>query len=41
MNLIGATLGPIYTGLVTMVQVLHLFEICCGGQVFIILYDEV
>ena len=25
------TLDPIYTGLVTMVLVLYLLEICCGG----------
>ena len=25
------TLDPIYTGLVTMVQVLYLLEICCPG----------
>ena len=25
------TLDPIYTGLVTMVQVLYLLEICCLG----------
>ena len=34
-------LDPIYTGLVTTVQVLYLMEICCLGWVFIILYDEV
>ena len=34
-------LDPIYTGLVTMVQVLYLLEIYCLGWVFIILYDEV
>ena len=31
---------PIYTGLVIMVQVLYLLEICCLGLVFIILYDD-
>ena len=36
-----AYLDPIYTGLVTVVQVLYLLEICCLGLVFIILYDEV
>ena len=25
------TLDPIYTGLVTMVQILYLLEICCRG----------
>ena len=34
-------LDPIYTGLVTTVQVLYLLEICCLGWIFIILYDEV
>ena len=34
-------LDPVYTGLVTMVQVLYQLEICCRGWVFIILYDEV
>ena len=34
-------LEPIYTGLVTTVQVLYLLEICCLGLIFIILYDEV
>ena len=34
-------LDPIYTGLVTTVQVLYLLEICCRGWVFIILYDEI
>ena len=34
-------LDPIYTGLVTMVQVLYLMEICCHSWVFIILYDEI
>ena len=36
-----ANLDPIYTGLVTMVQVLYLLEISCHGWVFIILYGEV
>ena len=39
--IITTVLDPIYTGLVTTVQVLYLLEICCLGWVFIILNDEV
>ena len=40
LKLLPAHLDPIYTGLVTTVQVLYLLEICCLGWVFIILYGE-
>ena len=36
-ELVPNSLDPIYTGLVTTVQVLYLLEICCLGLVFIIL----
>ena len=40
-KLLRLPLDPLYTGLVTTVQVLYLLEICCRGWVFIILYDEI